>query len=309
MFKEKDARGMIAAHQQQFEGYALQHRKKSEDTTQTIDYRNQAAVKMNVNVAFAMGAADQLECKSYSELAMRTAAGPEVFHYEDANETDAHFINDIMVYLNAVKRLDSWKSVLFYGKAKVIIDNSIAPEIMHDWSLRGISNPQILHAILGIATEGGELVEDVVRLGNPGAWVDGGIVPNIRREMGDVDWYQELLAHCIGYTVEDCREENIARLAKRYPEKFSEADALARADEVNGFNQDYEPVDPRKATMDDTHRPKQSSSELSSLAARVLNMGPGDIPDHTQLLQIAKRLAGSVMSQDETPGQTFHHPV
>lgn len=53
---------------------------------------------------------------------------------------------------------------------------------------------------------------------------------------------------------------------------------------------------------------RQSSSELSSLAARILNMDtiPDDTPtsaaDYNVLLQTAKKLAGSVLSQDQTPG-------
>lgn len=55
---------------------------------------------------------------------------------------------------------------------------------------------------------------------------------------------------------------------------------------------------------------KQSSEELSSLAGRVLNIepiGPAFVDvDHlsemyNELLADAKRLAGSVLSQDETP--------
>lgn len=60
---------------------------------------------------------------------------------------------------------------------------------------------------------------------------------------------------------------------------------------------------------------KESSSELSSLAGAVLNMPPlGEVFEMTgavkqvatrydELLTAAKRLAGSVLSQDETPGQ------
>lgn len=46
---------------------------------------------------------------------------------------------------------------------------------------------------------------------------------------------------------------------------------------------------------------KQSSPELSSLAARVLNLGTTDNPAYNDMLIMAKRLAGSVLSQDETP--------
>lgn len=241
MFKEKDARDLITAHKRKFAEYALHHRGKANDLSSTIDYRNQAAVKMKVNEALADKAADMLEQPSYHELAMRTAAGIEVFHYpvlpdstissgEDA--TDAAFCADVIDYLNAVARLDRWKSRLFYNKDKIVVENAICTTIHENWSLGNIPNPQVIHAILGIATEGGELVEDLVKLANPiGVGESGPIVDNIKRETGDVDWYQELLARAMRYSTDDAREINIARLAKRYPERFSEEAAIARADE------------------------------------------------------------------------------
>lgn len=55
--------------------------------------------------------------------------------------------------------------------------------------------------------------------------------------------------------------------------------------------------------------PKQSSSAMSSIAARVLKMklftSRPDVStdDYNALLADAKALAGSVLSQDETKGQ------
>lgn len=46
---------------------------------------------------------------------------------------------------------------------------------------------------------------------------------------------------------------------------------------------------------------RQSSPALSTLAARVLHLGATGTPEYNALLLTAKRLAGSVLSQDETP--------
>lgn len=53
---------------------------------------------------------------------------------------------------------------------------------------------------------------------------------------------------------------------------------------------------------------KKSSSAVSSIAARILRMklaadGPIAVEDYNNLLAVAKTLAGSVLSQDETKGQ------
>lgn len=53
---------------------------------------------------------------------------------------------------------------------------------------------------------------------------------------------------------------------------------------------------------------KESSNILSTLAGNVMRMTPEETND-PDLLATAKRLAGSVLSQDETPGQNGIHPA
>jgi hypothetical protein len=56
-----------------------------------------------------------------------------------------------------------------------------------------------------------------------------------------------------------------------------------------------------------SHHQKESSAELSTLAAKVLNMkrktGFISYEAYNDLLAEAQRLAGCVLSQDETKGQ------
>lgn len=255
---------------------------------------------------------------NYHELAMRTAAGPEVFHYphnvpepteDDIMESkalDINFLADVIKYLNAAAQIDRWKSRLFYGKDKIVIENAVSPHIGASWSLNNIANPQMIHAILGIATEGAELMEDLVKMaGSLTYFSEDGLYTypeeysdNMSREQGDVDWYQELLAKVLNEPIEESRRKNIERLQKRYPDKFSEQDAIERKDEK------HDQLAARPS--------KQSSPDLSSLASKILRLTPLEITKmetamgvqaYEALLADAKRLAGSVLSQDETPGQ------
>jgi NTP pyrophosphatase (non-canonical NTP hydrolase) len=41
-------------------------------------------------------------------------------------------------------------------------------------------------------------------------------------EIGDVMWYAAVLSYALGFTIEYVAERNLAKLAKRYPEGFSE---------------------------------------------------------------------------------------
>lgn len=183
--------------------------------------------------------------KSYHELAMRTA-GPEVFHEpyskEGKDQFTREFTQDLAVFLMAASKLDMYKSLMFYGKSKpernmhdiaaALTMRSGAAFNPNGFDFRNVGNPQAIHAILGIATEGAELVEDLMLLmSNVDRPERQAVIDNLSRETGDIDWYQELLALSTGVPVEQSRVENIDRLQKRFPGKFSEEDALARADE------------------------------------------------------------------------------
>lgn len=85
----------------------------------------------------------------------------------------------------------------------------------------------ILHATLGIASEAGELTSSVK------AWLAYGKeldVKNIVEEMGDLMWFIALMCKRLNVPMEQVAVNNIAKLYERYPEKYSDKDALARAD-------------------------------------------------------------------------------
>lgn len=206
----------------------------------------------------------------YHELAMRTAAGPDVLHVpSNPQELDAlnrEAVATLLLYAMAARQLDRLKSILFYGKTKGGVDMSdLAKDLFGsdrqlenaDFCIHHIPNPQFIHAVLGIASEGGELVEDMlVLMTKPPVDKALDILDNVVRESGDVDWFQELLATSVGITVDEGRERNIARLSKRFPDKFTAAAAIARADEdpVADYYLQKNEVEPMaRAMADETH--------------------------------------------------------
>ena len=48
--------------------------------------------------------------------------------------------------------------------------------------------------------------------------------------LGDIMYYVSIMAHELGYTLQDIAEMNIAKLAKRYPDGFSREASQARVD-------------------------------------------------------------------------------
>lgn len=84
---------------------------------------------------------------------------------------------------------------------------------------------RILHATMGICTESGELMDAVKKHLLYGKELD---YTNLKEEAGDLFWYVALLADAVGFTFEDTFDKNIAKLRARYPNKFTEHDALNR---------------------------------------------------------------------------------
>lgn len=84
-----------------------------------------------------------------------------------------------------------------------------------------------LHAAVGVASEAGELLDALKK-----TWVYGKELDyeNILEECGDALFYMTALLNECGFTLQDAMEHNVAKLRKRYPNGFSQKDAIARAD-------------------------------------------------------------------------------
>ena len=128
-------------------------------------------------------------------------------------------LNEYLVdFINAANRLDKIKKSLFYGK-----ENAFAWRIADgENGCQGFDDAlkqDILHGILGIATEAGELVEALNGKFDP---------TNIMEEVGDVMWYQAIICNALGTNFSNTQVQNIAKLRSRFPNKFTEYDANNR---------------------------------------------------------------------------------
>lgn len=85
------------------------------------------------------------------------------------------------------------------------------------------------HGILGCASEVGELADAVKKHVIYSEELD---VANVAEEIGDVMWYLALLANNLGLNMDDIANSNIEKLRLRYPEKYTDGAAVARADKV-----------------------------------------------------------------------------
>lgn len=85
----------------------------------------------------------------------------------------------------------------------------------------------LLHATLGISGEAGELLDAVKKTFIYNKPLD---VVNAKEELGDLLWYIALACRTLNVTFEEIMQMNIDKLSKRYPEKYTDIDAIARAD-------------------------------------------------------------------------------
>lgn len=88
-------------------------------------------------------------------------------------------------------------------------------------------NAQMLHAVLGISGESGELTDAVKKAVMYGKELD---IKNVKEEAGDILWYMSLLLHAVGSSFEEVMQMNHDKLEKRYPGGFTEKLAQARLD-------------------------------------------------------------------------------
>lgn len=109
------------------------------------------------------------------------------------------------------------------------VENVLRTEsIDYDKIAERLSDPKIvrlLHAALGKATEIGEFIDPLKKYIFYGKEIDE---VNMLEEIGDGKWYDGVAIDALDSTEEIVMSRNIQKLAKRYPDKFTEDAALNR---------------------------------------------------------------------------------
>jgi NTP pyrophosphatase (non-canonical NTP hydrolase) len=106
--------------------------------------------------------------------------------------------------LDAASKLDLYRQM---------VENRESPVKMITDAVQVEQIARVLHAILGICSEGGELAEMIKKHLAYGKEFDHA---NFLEELGDVMWYIQLAANVMGYTILDIMQANNDKLAIRY---------------------------------------------------------------------------------------------
>jgi len=95
--------------------------------------------------------------------------------------------------------------------------------------LQNIQVIRLLHAGIGLATEAGEFLDMLKKHIFYGKDLD---IVNLMEEIGDTEWYAGLGAEACAADLLEIMTTNIKKLRARYPDKFTEIDALQRNLEI-----------------------------------------------------------------------------
>ena len=138
---------------------------------------------------------------------------------------DLNYVINLLVTISQnIRELDKIKKSVFYGK-----DNNLPEPINENFSSLSTGldcltddkqkSVNLFHAIVGIATESGELIDALLNAMATNQKLD---LINLCEEHGDLQWYEAILARECEFTFEQSQEKNIAKLKHRYPNKFTE---------------------------------------------------------------------------------------
>lgn len=143
----------------------------------------------------------------------RTAAGTVCW-----DNVKTHTMLTIMaMFMDQGEALDQVKKSIFYNRP--FFDPS-EPRPLDGFDVRDVVSGNIFHGIVGVATEGSELVELIVEAAATGAPISR---EKLMDETGDVLWYIALILRAIGSDFDEVMERNINKLMIRFPEKFEAA--------------------------------------------------------------------------------------
>lgn len=158
---------------------------------------------------------------NYQQAALKTC--PDGYH----PSVPAGLLMRVMMdYVNASNALDALKKSYAYGRDLPAGLKPIA-DANADVQFKGEIDGDVLHAVLGVATEGGELVEAAMKSLFNGEQFD---IVNFQEEMGDVAWYRAIGLAAVGQSIAENDTQNIEKLAKRFNDGRFDADLANNRD-------------------------------------------------------------------------------
>ncbi len=151
----------------------------------------------------------KLTLEKYEDNAHSTIANSTSVHLDVAFNTE--LVGLLKRFVELARSIDTYKKAAFYGRN---IETFRAP--IKPLDRKGVDEG-IIHGVLGIAGESGEVVELLLKA------IESGEVPEtMEEELGDVLWYVTVAARASGSSLESVGRANNKKLKDRWgdnPEK------------------------------------------------------------------------------------------
>lgn len=172
---------------------------------------------------------------SYEEYCSGAARTLSNNFYESYNQSLALAV--LKNYIEAGQLLDELKKALFYGKnLEAVADKhrtllGFRGYYLQDYKWSSKVDPRLIHAILGMATEDVELVENLYKALDRMEPLDA---VNIAEEIGDHEWYKAIVFNIarevsgVVQSLQNVWRTNLLKLFARYGEKFTSERAINR---------------------------------------------------------------------------------
>jgi NTP pyrophosphatase (non-canonical NTP hydrolase) len=157
-----------------------------------------------------------------------------------ANKTELAYV--LGAFITITEMMDCLKKKIYYGKADKYNQqfHELAERLhfmttccdRHHDIIENVDlpvNPRVFHAILGIATESGELGSALLN-GINGETID---VTNVMEEFGDLAWYLAIGHHALGLDPEVTLDVNIKKLTDKKKGRFKNGFTQEEADNRN----------------------------------------------------------------------------
>lgn len=157
---------------------------------------------------------------TYPQLAMRTNKPGKELKLD--KELWQSLCTGIPMIMEGCMKADRFKASLVYGAKNREYAHAAFPAP----KFKILPNElEMLHAILGIISEGGELLQMFFDRKSAGLAIDR---TNAVEEGGDLYWFLQLLAKSQHSTMEEMMQMNIKKLATRFPDGYSDELGLVR---------------------------------------------------------------------------------
>lgn len=169
-----------------------------------------------------------MEIKDYISAATRTESHTpgQVYDRIMDNENVRAEINTAFgMFIEAAQSLDRIKKYLYYKKPTEFPHAESQVGAVDFSALNDDKMSRLFHAVLGMCTEAGELLEAFDAVLYQGKSLD---VDNLFEEMGDSMWYFAIGCSSMGFDPNQLLGRNIDKLKARYPDKFTIENALNR---------------------------------------------------------------------------------